>query len=354
MTESKKFKQWMKVLSLTFIVLFLYIIIADRNAPLTTEGRVHGHVVQIAPEVSSRVTEVMIRNNDHVGKGDILFKLDPRQFEIALDKAELSLKSAKEKEIALHAQKSAAIANITRAKASLDNALSEYNRIVTLSKQQAVSRSTLDEVTKHYQVATAALEIERQNLKVLQAQLGRGEGTTTDVRLAKNQVEKAKLDLEKTYVRSPSDGVVTNLRLEVGTAASANMPLLTFVSSGSLWVAADFREKSVTRVNDDYKALVTFDAYPGRVFQYDVDSRDHGVSSGQQTPNGTLTEIQVNNRWVRDAQRTRINLDNDETLPSSLFVGSRATMVLHSGNNAFWQAVAKLRIRMVSLFHFIY
>ncbi len=354
MTESKKFGQWMKVLSLTFIVLFLYIIIADRHAPLTTEGRVHGHVVQVAPEVSGRVTEVMVKNNESVRKGDILFKLDSRQFEIALDKARLSLQSAKEKEVALHAQKSAAIANITRAKATHDNAHSEYKRVLKLSKQQVVSLSTLDEVTKQYQIAKAALEVERQNLKVLQAQLSHGEEATTEVRLAENQVERAKFELEKTNVRSPSDGIVTNLRLEVGTPANANMPLLTFVSSGSLWVAADFREKSVTRVNDAYKALVTFDAYPGRVFQYDVESRDHGVSSGQQTPNGTLTEIQVNNRWVRDAQRTRINLENDQPLPSSLFVGSRATMVLHSGNNVFWRTVAKIRIRMISMFHFIY
>ncbi|MGF1694501.1 HlyD family secretion protein [Vibrio lamellibrachiae] len=352
MTETTKFKQWMKALSLIFVVSFIYIIIADRHAPLTTEGRVHGHVVQVAPEVTSRVTNVKVRNNDVVEKGDILFSLDPRQFEIALEQAILSLQSAKEKSVALHAQKEAAVANITRAKASHDNAYAEYKRTQKLSKQQAISQSNLDSVTKQYQMAVAGLEIERQNLKVLEAQLGNG--VTTEVRIARNRVEKAMLDLDNTDVRSPSDGVVTNVRLEVGTMANANMPLLTFVPAGSMWVAADFREKSVTRVNDDFQAMVSFDAYPGRVFHYSVDSRDHGVSSGQQTPNGTLTEIQVNNRWVRDAQRTRINLENDESLPSSLFVGSRATMVLHSGNSFFWQTVAKVRIRMISLFHFIY
>ncbi|MCV5232757.1 biotin/lipoyl-binding protein, partial [Escherichia coli] len=74
-----------------FIVLFLYIIIADRHAPLTTEGRVQGYVVQVAPEVSGKVTDVLIENNQSVQKGDVLFTIDDRKYKIALEQAELSL-----------------------------------------------------------------------------------------------------------------------------------------------------------------------------------------------------------------------------------------------------------------------
>ncbi len=222
-----------------------------------------------------------------------------------------------------------------------------------LSKKQAVSQSALDEVYKQYQMASSALEIERQNLEVVRAQIGDRNGVTTEVLMAESRVAQAELDLSNATVRAPSDGVVTNLRLEVGTMANANMPLLTFIADDSMWVAADFREKSVSKVEQGYLALVTFDAYPGEVFRFPVESRDHGVAAGHQNPNGTLTQIEVNNRWVRDAQRTRINLDSDH-LPSSLFVGSRATMALYSGESRFWQAVATLRIRLVSWFHFIY
>lgn len=68
MTADQKFKHWMRTLIVLFIVLFLYIIIADRHAPLTTEGRVQGYVVQVAPEVSGKVTDVLIENNQSVQK----------------------------------------------------------------------------------------------------------------------------------------------------------------------------------------------------------------------------------------------------------------------------------------------
>jgi multidrug resistance efflux pump len=315
---------------------------------------VYGQVVQIAPEVTSRVTDVRVTNNESVRKGDVLFVLDDRKYVIAVEQAKLALQSARDKALALKAQKQAAIANIARAKASYDNAHAEYLRVGKLAKKQAVSESMVDATTKQYHMASAALEIENQNLEMLNAQLGDHAGGTTEVRLAKSQLQQAQLDLDNTVVRSPSDGVVTNLKLEVGAIANANMPLVTFIADGSMWVAADFREKSVTRVTDQYSALVTFDAYPGKVFRYDVASRDKGVAAGHQNPNGTLTQIEVNNRWVRDAQRTRINLEHEESLPASLFVGSRATLALYSGESRFWQFIARTRIQLVSWFHFIY
>ncbi|CAM2927871.1 HlyD family secretion protein [Vibrio rarus] len=354
MRENQTFMRSITILIIIFFVSFVYLIISDRRAPFTTEGRVYGQVVQVASEVTSRVTDVRIENNEQVKKGEILFTLDSRKFEIALDQAELALQSAQEKELALRAQKRAATANIARVEASLNNTRAEYRRIAKLAKKHAVSASTLDNIKKQYQMVSAELEMETQNLQMLNAQLETKQGTITDVLVAQSRVQQAKLDLSNTVVRSPSDGIVTNLRLEVGTIANANMPLLTFIADGSFWVAADFREKSVSRVTNNFNALVTFDAYPGKIFEYNVASRDKGVSSGHQNPNGTLTQIDVNNRWVRDAQRTRINLDTDGILPESLFIGSRASLALYSGESRFWHFIAKTRIRLTSWFHFIY
>lgn len=169
MTADQKFKHWMRTLIVLFIVLFLYIIIADRHAPLTTEGRVQGYVVQVAPEVSGKVTDVLIENNQSVQKGDVLFTIDDRKYKIALEQAELSLQSAYEKEATLYSQREAALANIARARATFDNAHREYNRLLTLSKQKVISQSTLDNAFAQNQVSRAALKAERQNLKVIEA-----------------------------------------------------------------------------------------------------------------------------------------------------------------------------------------
>lgn len=354
MKTKSEFMVWMRILIGLFILSFMYFVVADRRAPFTTEGRVHGQVVQIAPEVTSRVVGVNVRNNEHVQKGQILFELDNQRFILALEQAEISLQTAKDNERALHAQIKAAHANIAAAEATYSNASAEYQRVSDLAKKQAMSKSALDSTVRQYKMASSAVDIEYQNLEMLQSQIGVDGNPTTEVRLAKSRVKQAKIDLENTVVRASSNGVVTNLRLENGAMANAYQPLITLVSDGSLWVAADFREKSVTHVTNNFHALVTFDAYPGRIYSFMVESRDYGVASAHQNPTGTLTQIETNNRWVRDAQRTRINLKSDEVLPSSLFVGSRATMALYSGDSGFWAAIAKIRIRLISWFHFIY
>ncbi|ANS87879.1 p-hydroxybenzoic acid efflux pump subunit AaeA [Vibrio scophthalmi] len=354
MTADQKFKHWMRTLIVLFIVLFLYIIVADRYVPLTTEARVQGYVVQIAPEVSGKVTSVTVTNNQMVMKGETLFTIDPRKYEIALERAQLSLQSAYEKEASLYSQRDAALANIARASATFNNAHHEYLRLQTLSKKNIISQSSLDGAFAQDQVTRAVLKAEQQALKVIETQLGNGKGQSTPVRLALNEVAKAQLDLANTSIVAPSDGVVTNVQLEEGTTANTNMPLLTFIPTGSMWVAADFREKSVAQVTDQYAALIAFDALPSQVYDFALTSRDYGVAAAQQTPNGALTEVEVNNRWVRDAQRTRVNLTSEQPLPTALFIGSRATVVLYPSNSIFWQAMAEAQVHLASWLHYVY
>ena len=354
MTADQKFKHWMRTLIVLFIVLFLYIIVADRYVPLTTEARVQGYVVQIAPEVSGKVTSVTVTNNQMVMKGEALFTIDPRKYEIALERAQLSLQSAYEKEASLYSQRDAALANIARASATFNNAHHEYLRLQTLSKKNIISQSSLDSAFAQDQVTRAVLKAEQQALKVIETQLGNGKGQSTPVRLALNEVAKAQLDLANTSIVAPSDGVVTNVQLEEGTTANTNMPLLTFIPTGSMWVAADFREKSVAQVTEKYAALIAFDALPSQVYDFALTSRDYGVAAAQQTPNGALTKVEVNNRWVRDAQRTRVNLTSEQSLPTALFIGSRATVVLYPSNSIFWQTMAEAQVHLASWLHYVY
>ena len=354
MNAEKQFKRWMRILIVLFIGLFVYIITADRYAPLTTEGRVLGHVVQIAPEVTGKITKVLVTNNQRVSKGEPLFTVDDRKYQIALEKAQLSLKSAYEQEATLYSQREAARANISRAQANFDNAHREHQRLQKLSHKRVVSQSAVDDALAQDQIARASLRAEQQNLKVIESQLGPAPGQSTAVLAAINQVARAELDLTNTQILAPSDGVITNLQLEPGTLATVNAPLLTFIPSGSLWLSGDFREKSVASVDSNYAALVTFDALPGKIYHFTVSSRDFGVSTAQQRANGSLTQVASNNRWVRDAQRTRINLTQNEPLPESLFVGSRATVALYPKDDSFWTTMANAQIRVASWFHFIY
>ncbi|MCK8044434.1 HlyD family secretion protein [Shewanella sp. 1CM18E] len=353
-TAEHAFRRWMQSLIILFVILVGYIVIADRYAPLTTESRVQGYVIQLASEVTGTVVAVQVENNQQVSKGDKLFSIDKQKYQLAVEKAQLTLEQAFEQEQAMYAKVAAAKANVATSKAAFDNANSEYLRISQLAKQQLVSVSMLDNALANNNASRSSLDAAKQELLALKVQLGRAPGQSNGVRAAQNALKQAKLDLAHTQVFAPSDGVVTNLQLEVGSTANANMPLLTFIPTDSLWVAADFREKAVAKINKQSKGLVAFDAFPGEVFAFNVQSRDFGVAAAQQSPNGQLTQVEVNNRWVRDAQRVRINLASEHALPKPLFVGSRATVVLYPSENWLWGLLAKAQIHLVSLLHYIY
>ncbi|GIU05709.1 MULTISPECIES: HlyD family secretion protein [unclassified Shewanella] len=353
-TAEHAFRRWMQSLIVIFIILIGYIVIADRYAPLTTESRVQGYVIQIAAEVSGSVTEVQVQNNQKLSKGDNLFRIDPRKYVLAVEKAQLALEQAREQEDAMYAKVEAAEAKVATNRAAFDNANSEYKRISKLAKQKLVSASLLDNALANNNASHSNLHGGQQELRALTVQLGSQPGQSSVVRAAQNNLQQAQLDLSHTQVVAPSDGVVTNLQLEVGSIANTNMPLLTFIPTDSLWVAADFREKAVAQINEHSRAWVAFDAFPGKIFALDIHSRDFGVAAAQQSPNGQLTQVETSNRWVRDAQRVRINLSSSELLPQALFVGSRASVVLYPNDNAFWALLAKTQIKIVSWLHYIY
>ncbi|SDJ21653.1 Multidrug resistance efflux pump [Ferrimonas sediminum] len=346
------FKRWTFSLIALFIVVALYVVIADRFAPVTTEGRVQGRVVQLATEVSATVTAVYVSNNDRVDAGQLLFSLDNRRFKLALDQARLALHQAREQQQVLMAQIQAAQAQLASSQANFEHASKEYNRARKMGEQQLVSQSVLDQNRTAVLAAEADRNMAKQQLKTLEVQLVNG--STSAVALAENALKQSQLNLSYTEIRAPEAGTVSNLQLVTGSYANAHQPLLSFVPADSLWISADFREKALAMMTTDSKALVAYDALPGEVFAISIGTRDMGVAQAQQTANGTLASIQVSNRWVRDSQRVRLNLTPNRSLPDQLFIGSRASVTLYPEENSLWSTLARLQISLISLLHFIY
>ncbi|WP_417347264.1 HlyD family secretion protein [Ferrimonas sp.] len=346
------FKRWTRALLLLFLLVLLYVVVSDRFAPLTTEGRVQGQVVQLATEVSGSVTSVEVENNQRVTAGQLLFTLDDRRYRLAVTQAEIALQQAREQQQALQAQIRAAEAQLSRAQVGYEHAHKEYVRTRKMGEHQLVSQSVLDQSRTAYLGAEAERDMARQQLQTLKAQWG--DGTTSAVEMALNTLNQAKLNLSYTQIHAPENGVVSNLQLITGSYANAHQPLLSFVPENSLWITADFREKALALVDSHSRALVAYDALPGEVFPLTLDSRDMGVAQAQQTANGALSSIQVSNRWVRDSQRVRVNLNSDDLLPQQLFIGSRASVVLYPGESPLWRPLAQMQIALISHLHFIY
>ncbi|MGR6837596.1 HlyD family secretion protein [Aliivibrio wodanis] len=350
----QKFKQWMRILIVLFLLVTTYLVMADRLTPLTTQSKVQGFVVQISPEVSGRVVAVNHTNNQLVKRGELLFKIDDEKYQLAVQKAEIGLAQAREQEASLVADIEAARSNVKTTQVTADNANREYHRIKRLAKSGAVSVSGLDSAVTKRDQAAANFMASKQKLHALEVKLGKGNGQSSAVLSARNALKQAQLNLEHTEVIAQSEGIITNMQLHVGLFANANQPLLTFIPTDSLWISADYREKATAGMKKGMRAEVAYDAIPGEVFPLLVESRDYGVSSAQQTANGQLSTVEVSNRWVRDAQRVRVNLISEDSISPRLFVGSRATVIIYTSGNTVIDYIGHSLITMISYLHYIY
>ncbi|MBZ9559892.1 MULTISPECIES: HlyD family secretion protein [Modicisalibacter] len=353
MTPEQRFARWVQVALAAFVVLFGYFLVADLHMPLTPQARLIRQVVSVAPQVSGQVTAVEVANNQHVEAGEVLFRIDPSRYRLAVDEAKLALEQARRENAQLDARIAAARADLSEARADADNLARDLERYEDLIKQHNVSRQQRDATRSHYQAAQAKVEAARASLHQLEVERGDPGEANLRLRQARNALAQAKLDLKHTRVRADIAGTISNLQLEAGSYAATGQAVLALVGDVPDLVA-DFREKSLRHVHAGTPAAVVFDGRPGEVFAGHVTSLDSGVRNGQLSANGELANPVESDRWVRDAQRMRIHVDLDEGVPDVPPSGARATVQLYPSDNPLFDALGRLQIDLISLLHYIY
>lgn len=358
MTPEQRFGRWVRLALAAFFLIFVYVVWMDLYAPLTTLARAQRYVVQLAPQVDGQVMEVAVADGDRVERGDVLFRVDDRDYRLARDAAELAVTGAGQDNTVMLAELAGARARVTGARATLEEARRKQRRLDNLHRSGAVSRQQWEEVQVAVEQARADLEAARAETKRLSTRLGDGDQDNLALARAMNQLETARLQLRRTEVKAPLAGVVTDRQLQVGHYARAREPVLSLVSDEPAWVAADFREKSLRHTRDGDRAEVVFDALPGRVFEARVGTRGWGVRQGQGTPDGALAQVEDSDRWVRDAQRARVRLVLLDPPPQrALMVGARATVQLYPEHGVA-AAVARVfgwaQIRALAVLHYLY
>lgn len=353
MTPDQKFSRYVKVSLTGFVLIFIYYLIADLFLPVTPQARVYHRVVQVSPQISGRVTNVLVSNNQQVKAGDTLFKIDPGPYNLALEQSQLMLDDARLKNKRLDTNVKALKAQISAAKAKLHEQKLLKNRGEKLYKQNSISEQELESIRANFQTSKA--NVAAYQAQLAEAVLARGESGEQNLamRHAANQLAQANLNLSYTHVRALSDGTVANLQLLDGTYAVAGKPLLAIVAKKADLVA-DFREKSLLNMHTGSRAKVVFDSRPGDVFDATIVAFEAGVSKGQLSANGLLSTTETSNRWVRDAQRQRIHLMlNNKALIMKMPSGARATVQLLP-ESTIGQWFAASQIRLISWLHYIY
>ena len=253
-------------------------------SPWTRDGRVKADVITIAPDVSGLVVSVPVKDNDRVKKGDLLIVIDPDRYKLALAQAEAELEAAR---------------------AEAGRMYAESNRRAGVG-EDVVSREG------HEQAAAAA--------RVAQAQLHKMEIVR----------DMAGLNLERTEIRSPVDGYVTNLHVFPGDYANKGTPLMAVLDADSFWSCGYFEETKLPDIHPG--AAVSIELAAGTaVFKGRVEGIAKGIG---ERDNPTGSELLVNStptyNWVRLAQRIPVRISIVGPMPENLAMGMTCTVIVQA------------------------
>jgi multidrug resistance efflux pump len=348
-------RRWTLIVLGLIVVLFLYSLIADRFTPYTSQATVQAFVVRMAPEVAGRVIAVDLSDNQRVKAGQTLFRIDPQPYEIALKQAEARLASVGQTIGASTAGVASAQERLIEAEAKRDNVREQANRVLQLVEKGVYAKARQDQATKEVEVAEASVREAASEVERARQELGPQGNDNPQVREALAAVEQAKLDLVRTTVLAPSDGVITNLQLTDGEFVAVGQAALTFIDTRDVWINANFRENSLENVKPGDPVELVLDTLPGRIFAAKVQSVGWGVSQGSIDPETGLPKINEPMGLVRNPQRFAVKIEpnREDYVPGSVRYGSQANAIVYATDNAVVNAIGAFWIRLVAILTYV-
>lgn len=292
----------------------------------------------INARVSGQVIEIAVNDNQSVHKGQVLFRIDPKPLQIAVDRAEAQLSNARLRIDGLKASYREQQAQLQSAKESADFDQKEFARKKALIATEFVSRAL-------YERAETDLKVSRQRIASIEQQIAStvialngnpdiAPDSHPTVREARAQLDEAQLYLSYATVTAPEDGIVAKVDdLQVGNYVNNGAAAFALISDREVWVEANFRETQLTHMRPGQRATITLDTYPDRAFQAHVIS----MSPGAGADFALLPAENATGNWVKVVQRIPVRLELDDADPAlPLFSGTSATVTVDTGHRTPW------------------
>ena len=320
------------------------------NHSVSTENAYVGaETASITSMVNGQVLAVMVSDTQQVKKGDLLVRVNERDAEIALAQAQAELMKAQRQYKQTQANSSAlnsqvfvsddgihsAEAQVAKAQAELNKAQNDLARRSQLSTSGAISKEELSTAQSAVNNAQAGLDLAKAGLaqaqssqKAAQSTLaanealirGSNETSTPDVLIAQARLKQAILDLERTEIKAPFDGVIARRNIQVGQRVAPGTVLMMLVPISKLYVDANFKESQLAKVKAGQKAVLTSDLYGNEV---EFHGTVVGFSGGTGSAFALIPAQNATGNWIKVVQRlpVRIALDPKELAEHPLRVG---------------------------------
>lgn len=304
------------LLVLVAIVVMVYVIWHLDSAPSTNDAYVYADTVDVVPEVSGRIVEMAVHDNQLVKQDDVLMRIDPRTYEANLAKAKASLE-ALDKQIMLmqrsvDAQRHGADsveAAVAKARAAAAQATKTLKRTEPLLAQGFVSAEDVDRARTAQRAAEADLNAILEQAKQAASAVSGVDALQAQRDVVQADIALTELHLEMATVRAPFDGRVVALKTTVGQFASAMKPVFTLIDTNHWYVIANFRETELKNIHSGTPATLRLMSDSGKTFTGKVDSIGYGVmpDDGGMVLGG-LPRVSRSINWVRVAQRFPVKI----------------------------------------------
>lgn len=289
----------------------------SRNWESTDDAQVDAYTTQMGSQAAGRVTELLFTDNQHVSQGQVLLRIDPREYQAKLEQARAQsanahaqLEQARAQVIMQQANVEQAEANVLVADADLTQAQQDFNRYRGIDPH-AVTRQQIDSATATFRGAQAKLTAARQSVNMARAQVQSAEaqvlGAQSSIQQADANVDTVELQLSYCTIRAPVAGTIGNRTVSLGNYVSVGQPLFALVQDGR-WVTANFKETQLARMRPGQPAEITIDAVPGETFHGRVESFQPGTGSAF----SVLPAENATGNYVKIVQRVPVKLVFDD------------------------------------------
>jgi membrane fusion protein (multidrug efflux system) len=350
-------KRWFGILALvlvaTAVIWGIWFLLTQAGRVSTDNAYVGADTAQVTPLIAAPVAEVRVANTQAVKKGDVLVVLDPADARIEVAQAQSTLAQAEQKYNQARANVGAARgrmeargseidqaqARLRDAEATLNRAGIELRRREALISSGAVSGDELTQARTAFQSAQAARALARAGVESAEATQaaatgelqasaamveGTNIGTAPEVLAARARLAQARLNLQRTVIRAPIDGIVTSRQVQIGQRVAAGAPIMTLVPVAAAYVDANFKEDQLAKVRPGQPVRLTSDFYGGDVVFH---GRVVGFAGGTGAAFALIPAQNATGNWIKVVQRlpVRIALDPRELTQHPLRVGLSMT-----------------------------
>jgi multidrug resistance efflux pump len=336
------------------ILVGTMVLVMNYNHPYSYMAREFFFTTPIVPGVGGIVIDVEIEPNQVVEKGTVLFRIDPKPYEAIVRQKQALLAGSQEGVKELEAAVAAARARVVETTANRDRSQGVFQRYERGFASGAFSEVELENRRQLALGDAAALERAEADLDRARIAFEAGiDGENPDVARIQAELEKARYDLERTVVRAPTSGYVSQLLLRPGMMAASLplRPVMVFVHDEKPPMVAAFRQNSALRLRAGFEAEIVFPSIPGRVFKGEVVQIQPNLSEGQLQTSGNLLGTQS----FQTVGRVLVEINiTDDMSEFQLPTGTRAQVAVYSDHWVHLAVMRRILLRMTSWQNYLY